>query len=168
MFSPFLHYTSIPPPPLNFQEGSSHHSSEQIFGIDQDPFSSPNPVKMAQKLPENHPMYDTQSDDCSDENSTVSSQNRDNFVIPSSSDAHLITNNASNFDEDFLKAIPTKPTKKLNQLILTQSMDNGKMFQSQEYEQDISSPIKADLTESEISENEMAAANPGFSLRERF
>ena len=89
--------------------------------------------------------------------------------MPSSSNADLMANNASNFDQDFLKAIPIK---KLNELILTQSMDNGKMFQSQEYQQDILSPLDADLTGSEISENgnEVAAASSAglVSLRERF
>ena len=92
--------------------------------------------------------------------------------MPSSSNDDLMANNASNFDQDFLKAIPTKPIKKLNELILTQSMDNGKMFQSQEYQQDILSPLDADLTGSEISENgnEVAAASSAglVSLRERF
>ncbi len=198
IFSPFLHYSSIPPPPVNFQEGSSshsHQSSDQLFDSDQDPFNLPSPVKMAQKVPENHPMYDTQSDDCSDENSTVSSQNRDDFLMPgsylatTSNDNNLTTNNASNFDEDFLKAMPTKPIKKLNELILTQSMDNGKMFQSQEYQQEISSPVETgrtaigvadwnDLSASEMSENgiEVAASSAGLgggqfevrNLRERF
>ena len=171
MFSPFLHYTSIPPP-ANFQAPA--HGDQFHAHLDQDPFTNQfGGVTAAQKISPDNPAYFTNSDDAS--STASSSLNRDEsranklsvedfFFLASGHPGAAATNkemvgsqNASNFDEDFFKSIPTKPKKKLNELIMTQSQDNGKMFQSVEFSNEPFSKPKTfaetwDMSNSEYSE----------------
>lgn len=180
MFSPFLHYSSIPPPPVSFQ---GDPQPNELFPHDQNPFDvdqfnmNSSSLKIKQDSQDNNNqlnIYDTNSEDLS-ENSTTSSNNRQSdffLTSPNHLTNNLVTNNASNFDEDFLKDIPTKAIKNLNELIMTQSTDNGKMFQSQEYAKDISEPSQAfanwnDMLGSDLSENNGAVTSNQLN-RERF
>lgn len=142
MFSPFLHYSSIPPP-----EDFQAEGSEKFFTLDQDPFSdqfeSLNKSDRLNPNPTNNLFDDTNSDAIS-ENSTNSSNNLKNdlklndfFPTATISEMNLVTNDASNFDEQFLKNYPSKPAKNLSELIMTKSTDNGKLIQSQEFNNDL-------------------------------
>lgn len=197
MFSPFLHYTSIPPP-ANFQAGPGDQQGDQFFGLDQDPFSDVSPnqqfggtgVTAAQKISPDNPAYYTNSDDASSTSSSTNNQEAENqmrqlkeedLFFNDLNENNVVTSkemvgskNASNFDEDFLKSIPTKPKKKLNELIMRESQDNGKMFQSVEFSNDFKSP-KAnfmaspwDMSNSDYSESNQQQQPASSADFERF
>ena len=134
MFSPFLHYSSIPPPPASFQADPTEH----FFTID-DVDTQFDQFELSASLKKMNLKNTEESNSDIDSNSTASFNNKhemnklDEDFFDISRDKN---DNASNFDIEYLKSIPTKPAKKLNELIMIKSSDHGKLIQSQEYSND--------------------------------
>jgi len=96
MFSPFLHYTSLPPPPVNFQVNNKEFSLN-----DTDPFEINNSEKNTKKIVNN--IEDSNSE--LSENSIVSLNNKNNSFKFSDFNMKQIDND---FDDNFIQNFQIK------------------------------------------------------------